>query len=653
MTSSDEFDEIEEKNEINLESESDIKSNDSFGDNDYYNNNIEEYKNAEYLPSIDPPKEISFSTRKPNDFRPVRAINETFMNFNEKFQKIKNEELNEEDFPTLSVEEICDNYKINFNMNIDYSSNIYDTFSKNHLRNTLMEQINKIDWVNQRVKINEAKKVINAYEDIYEHFFDKNQGYQLANINFLFDKNLIKYDNLYDGIPIFIVGDNGGFTDYILYYTINKKGYFPTIYVIPEKNNTIKTAKFRREIKDKVNEHVEILDEFCQESKDLDEYTFISVDFINNIVKKINDNTNGYMINLYIARKVIKFEPDSSQEIKYKTFLLINILLAFKMLNPGGNFIIKLYDTFSPFTIGLIYIVFKNFENVSIFKPVSTRQYSPCRFLVAENYLKTREEETNNSIKYLENFLTKYIEFIKDNYDIKYFLPLTELRKNEKFLKILPEINNGITEKRIDALKEIINHLDSKTTKLYDKMSIKKFFLDNWGVPVINYDEKKLIKNQIKDNKRKNDCHNRNTLSVEERAEAYKNVGVFDEDQIKMLNLIKQTNKKHRKKVVTKEEIKHLDNLDDKYNRLEGIFKMKKNNKKIKKDEKEFLAKKVERNVIKGDKNKKKNKKIKDFNNDIKEDESIGLNEFDEEYNRELFQVDDNIKKKLLQYKKK
>ena len=82
-------------------------------------------------------------------------------------------------------------------------------------------------------------------------FFDKNQGYQITNINYLFDKNLINHDNLYNDILVFIVGDNGGFTDYILYYTINKKGYFSTIFVIPEKNNFIKNGKFRREIKDK------------------------------------------------------------------------------------------------------------------------------------------------------------------------------------------------------------------------------------------------------------------------------------------------------------------------------------------------------------------------------------------------------------------
>ena len=107
------------------------------------------------------------------------------------------------------------------------------------------------------------------------------------------------------------------------------------------------------------------------------------------------------MINLYIARKVIKFEPNSNQEIRYKKFLLVNTLLALKLLTNTGN------------------LIFKNFENVSIFKPVSTRQYSSTRFLVAENYLGEKKE--NNSIIYLKNYFNKYIEFTQNGYDVRYF----------------------------------------------------------------------------------------------------------------------------------------------------------------------------------------------------------------------------------------
>ena len=640
---SDDDDNLDEINDnvIQLESESDIKSNETFNDDDYYNNNIEDYKNAEYLPSIEPPKEAAFTSRRQNDNRPIHSVNETFMNFNEKFQKINNEEY-EDEFSLPSAEEICENYKTTFNINIDYSSNNYDTFSKNHLRNTLIEQIKKIDWINQRAKINEAKKETNAYEDIKEIAFDRKQSYQLANINFLFEKNLIKNDNLYGGIPVLLVGDNGGLTDFILYYTIQKGGYNPTIFVIPEKKNDIKNAKYRRDIKDKANDNVKILEEFYQDNKDLDENTDISNEFINKIVDTIDKETNSYNVNLYIARKVVRFAPDSSQEIKYKKFLLINILLAFKTLNQGGNFIIKLYDMFTQFTIGLIYMIFKNFENVSIFKPVSTRQYSPSRYLVAENYLKKEDE----SIKYLENFLAKYLEFTKNKYDVKLFLPSAELRKSEKFLKIIPEINNEITEKRIDALKEIQNYIDKKTTKLYDKMEIKKFFLDNWGLPIVNYDESKLLKNQ-----HKKDYHesNKKYYTEEELAEAYKDIGKFDEDQLKMLNWMKIGNKKHKKKVnYIDEEFKHEkvlnpeEELQAKYDRIAEKLGKKKSNvhrktkkenneqknestkksKKSKKDEdnedKKLLNKKTERSEkISEKKQKKKSKKNDDYDDDL------------------------------------
>ena len=159
MSSNDEFDDLDEgKNDIELESQSDIKSDENYSDDDYYNDKNEEYKKVEPLPSIEPPKGNSYTQKNSNSKHIVRSTNETFMNFNEKFQKIKNEDPIEEEFPTGSPEEMCENYKITFNVNIDYSSNNYDTFSKNHLRNTLIEKIKKIDWKNQELKINEPKK---------------------------------------------------------------------------------------------------------------------------------------------------------------------------------------------------------------------------------------------------------------------------------------------------------------------------------------------------------------------------------------------------------------------------------------------------------------------------------------------------------------
>ena len=602
------------KKEKESDCQSDIKSEDIYDEKDYYNDNNKEYKEADYLPQTEPPKLILDINKKGfNDKKTYRQINETFVNFDEKFPKIKNEESLEDEFPSKSADEICENYKIFFKENIDYTSNSFDMYSKNHLRNTLVQEIQNLDWKNKETEIQNAKKETNAYEDIIENAFDKKTSYQLANINYLFDKELIKYDSNYEGFPVLTVGDNGGFTDYILYQAIKTGGYNPTIFVIPEKNNCIKDIKFRKEVKEKVEEDVTILYDFYEEGKDIDENSELSVNFLNNIFKMISEKTQENMVNLYIARKVIEFNPDYSQEIKYKKFLLINTLLAFKCLSYGGNFVIKLYDTFTPFTIGLIYIIFKNFESVSIFKPVTTRQYSSSRYLVAEKYLKDTNESTNNSIKYLEDFLMKYISDSK--YDIQYFLYPSELRNNNIFLKIIPEINNDITEKRIDALKEIIKYINNQKTKLYDKMSIKKFFLDNWGLPCINYDERLLLKNQELKRKDKfgSNYKSKKLYTEKDLLKVVDDVGKLDEDQEKFLQSMfggfNNKSKKTKKKEKEKEKEK---TLEEKYNIVQNtILKSKKNLSPRKKDPNVLNKKRERKTNNKDNQADKKNTKYK------------------------------------------
>lgn len=651
--SSDEEELIQKKEE---ESQSDVKSEDKYDENDYYNDNNKEYKQADYLPVIEHPKFIKNESRNPFENKIYHQTKETFMNFDEKFQKIVNEEALEDEFPTESAFDICDNYKISYNENIDYSSNTYDMYSKNHLRNTLVEQIKNLDWKHKESEIQDAKKETNAYEDIHEKFFNKRQSLQLANINYLFEKELIKYDNIFEGFPAFIVGDNGGFTDFILYYSIKIGSYNPTIFVIPEKKNSIKDIKFRKEIQEKAGEHVNILNEFYEENKDIDENSKISIDFINNIAKKISEKTEGNMVDLFIARKVIKFNPEYSQEIKYEKFLLINTLLAFKCLSYGGNFIIKLYDTFTPFTIGIIYMIFKNFESITIFKPVSTRQYSSSRFLVAEKYLKETTAITNNSIKYLEDFVTKYLEFsTNNNFDVKYFLPNSELRNNENFLKIIFEINNGITEKRIDALKEIINHINNLATKLYDKMFIRKFFLNNWGLPLIHYDEKLLLRNQPK-YKTGNNNHSKKIHTEKELIEMYGNVGILDENEKKLLDMLSGGNPKKVKKANKEKEKPKQKTLDEKYSILSQKFSGKKRNYPTQKKEKKTSPKKSEKKIDKkenkGSKtnnnlNDKKYKIKKSKNKKEEEKDKNDLNDIFESDGEDIFENSQDVQKKL------
>ena len=75
--------------------------------------------------------------------------------------------------------------------------------------------------------------------------------------------------------------------------------------------------KYRKEINENAEKLVNILNDFYEENKDIDENSKLSIDFIKNITKIISEQTEGNMVDLFVAWKVIDFNPDYSQEIQY------------------------------------------------------------------------------------------------------------------------------------------------------------------------------------------------------------------------------------------------------------------------------------------------------------------------------------------------
>lgn len=41
--------------------------------------------------------------------------------------------------------------------------------------------------------------------------------------------------------------------------------------------------------------------------------------------------------------------------------------------SPGGHFVCKTFDLFTPFSVGLVYLLYLCFDRISLFKPVTSR----------------------------------------------------------------------------------------------------------------------------------------------------------------------------------------------------------------------------------------------------------------------------------------
>ncbi|XP_018650618.1 hypothetical protein Smp_122730 [Schistosoma mansoni] len=112
------------------------------------------------------------------------------------------------------------------------------------------------------------------------------------------------------------------------------------------------------------------------------------------------------------------------QEVMSKQLYLCQCLCALINLRPGGHFLTKLFDTFTEFTIDIIYIMGYLFEEIYIIKPVTSRPANSERFA-----------------KHQCVALSKLLAFSQNH-------NLTETRQNELYRACLEKWKIPITERR-------------------------------------------------------------------------------------------------------------------------------------------------------------------------------------------------------------
>jgi cap1 methyltransferase len=90
---------------------------------------------------------------------------------------------------------------------------------------------------------------------------------------------------------------------------------------------------------------------------------------------------------LYLT-KIKGFSVDGQeniQEILSKQLYLCQFLTALSVLRVGGNFVCKLFDIFTPFSVGLIYLMYLCFDRICIHKPVTSRPANSERYIICES----------------------------------------------------------------------------------------------------------------------------------------------------------------------------------------------------------------------------------------------------------------------------
>lgn len=107
----------------------------------------------------------------------------------------------------------------------------------------------------------------------------------------------------------------------------------------------------------------------------------------------------------------------------------------------GGNFICKLFDIFTPFSVGLIYLLRTCFQEISIHKPNTSRPANSERYVICKG--RNSESEIENVLSYfMDCHEFMWINNKNKDKDILEIVPLNILLNDEEFHSYIYTSNN-------------------------------------------------------------------------------------------------------------------------------------------------------------------------------------------------------------------
>lgn len=158
------------------------------------------------------------------------------------------------------------------------------------------------------------------------------------------------------------------------------------------------------------------------------------------------------------------FQYPQQEQVSTK-LILCQIAFAIAMQKTGGTFILKVYDTFTRFSLDLIFLLYNLYEEVIIIKP------NTSRFANSEKYVVCKQFKNINTLD-----IVKIFHSILSKPDIILGCSLFDFKLPYLFINKMEEYNAIIGQQQIDTIVSTIYLIDNNNK--YDKVEhLKKKYI--------------------------------------------------------------------------------------------------------------------------------------------------------------------------------
>ena len=181
---------------------------------------------------------------------------------------------------------------------------------------------------------------------------------------------------------------------------------------------------------------------------------------------------------------------ENIQEVLNKQLLLMQFASALGCLAEGGHFVCKAFDLFTPFSAGLLYVMYRCFDAVCVYKPAASRpanseRYIICRGLRRANppafeYLLT----VNDRLNVLKRAWRSSGQKEGDGgQDVTGLAPAALLGMGTPFGSYLADSNNRLGRLQAKALRRLVAMLRNPGERCGDQTATREACLTAWRLP--------------------------------------------------------------------------------------------------------------------------------------------------------------------------
>jgi len=146
---------------------------------------------------------------------------------------------------------------------------------------------------------------------------------------------------------------------------------------------------------------------------------------------------------------------ENYQELFSGQIIISELLLTMKVLQPGGNFVCKLFDAFSTITQSVIYITTQIFEDVFLVKPIRSR------IVNSEKYLVGRSLKREDNFEYFKNLLAELHKRCTNEASPRALVPIDVMRNDNQFMGSSRKVCEETCCKQTKALAKVLDEVDA------------------------------------------------------------------------------------------------------------------------------------------------------------------------------------------------